>query len=71
MNYEFWEIYREGWNGKAQMVFRAGGHAISKDCSASGYAKAGIVGESIIQPHLVLKNAQGLIQPGWGLSLNV
>lgn len=59
------KIYREGWNGKGQFVIKAGGYTVSEVRPDSDYAKAGITGEFIIQPHLDLKNAQGHMQPGW------
>ena len=31
----------------------------------SDYERAGIKGEFTIAPHLDLKNAQGIMQPGW------
>lgn len=59
------KIYREGWNGKGQFVIKAGGYTVDEARPGSDYAKAGIVGEFTIQPHLDLKNAQGHMQPGW------
>lgn len=59
------KIKRAGWNGAGQFVIKAGGYAVSEARPGSDYAKAGIVGEFTIQPHLDLKNAQGNMQPGW------
>lgn len=59
------KIYREGWNGKGQFVIKAGGYTVSEPRPGSDYAKAGITGEFTIAPHLDLKNAQGIMQPGW------
>ncbi len=59
------KIYRDGWNGKGQFVIKAGGYVVDEARPGSDYAKAGIVGEFTIQPHLDLKNAQGHMQPGW------
>ncbi|HBR0921551.1 TPA: DUF2829 domain-containing protein [Klebsiella quasipneumoniae subsp. quasipneumoniae] len=59
------KIYREGWNGKGQFVIKAGGYTVSEPRPGSDYAKAWITGEFTIAPHLNLKNAQGIMQPGW------
>jgi hypothetical protein len=59
------KIAREGWNGANQFVIKAGGYKVDEARPGSDYAKAGIVGEFTIAPHLDLKNAQGIMQPGW------
>lgn len=59
------KIARSGWNGKSQFVIKAGGYVVDEARPGSDYAKAGIIGEFTIQPHLDLKNAQGHMQPGW------
>lgn len=59
------KVARSGWNGKGQFVIKAGGYTVSEVRPGSDYARAGIVGEFTIQPHLDLKNAQGNMQPGW------
>lgn len=59
------KIARSGWNGKSQFVIKAGGYVVAEACPGSDYAKAGIIGEFTVQPHLDLKNAQGHMQPGW------
>ena len=60
-----YKIYRSGWNGKNQFVIKAGGYNVKEARPGSDYEKAGIVGEFYIAPHLDLKNAQGIMQPGW------
>lgn len=59
------KIKRSGWNGAGQFVIKAGGYVVSEARPGSDYARAGIVGEFTIQPHLDLKNTQGHMQPGW------
>ncbi|EOC0210483.1 DUF2829 domain-containing protein [Cronobacter dublinensis] len=61
------KIYREGWNGKGQFVIKAGGYTVKESRPGSDYAKHGIgLGEELtIAAHLDLKNAQGVMQPGW------
>lgn len=62
------KIARAGWNGKNQFVIKAGGYAVDEARPSSDYARAGIIGQFIIAPHLDLKNAQGIMQPGWAPS---
>lgn len=59
------KIARSGWNGANQFVIKAGGYTVSEARPGSDYERAGIVGEFTIAPHLDLKNAQGVMQPGW------
>lgn len=61
------KIAREGWNGKRQFVIKAGGYTVKESRPGSDYAKHGIgLGEEFtIAPHLDLRNAQGVMQPGW------
>lgn len=59
------KISRSGWNGANQFVIKAGGYTVSEPRPNSDYHRAGIIGELIIAPHLDLKNAQGIMQPGW------
>lgn len=58
-------ICRIGWNGKNQFVIKAGGYHVTQVRPGSDYEKAGLVGEFYIAPHLDLRNAQGIMQPGW------
>lgn len=58
-------IYRKGWNGANQFVLKAGGYNVDEARPGSDYARAGITGQFTIAPHLDLKNAQGVMQPGW------
>lgn len=46
------KITRSGWNGANQFIFKVGD-------------KIDTVGQYCFAPYLVLKNAQGIIQPGW------
>lgn len=62
---EGYKIARAGWNGANQFVIKAGGYTVNEPRPGSDYAKAGITGEFTIAPHLDLKNAQGVMQPGW------
>lgn len=59
------KISRSGWNGANQFVIKAGGYKVSEPRVGSDYHRAGITGEFNIAPHLDLKNAQGVMQPGW------
>lgn len=59
------KIARSGWNGANQFVLKAGGYKVNEARPGSDYEKAGIKGEFVIAPHLDLKNAQGIMQPGW------
>ena len=59
------KIARSGWNGKNQFVMKAGGYTVQEARPGSDYERAGIKGEFTIAPHLDLKNAQGIMQPGW------
>lgn len=59
------KISRSGWNGANQFVIKAGGYTVSEPREGSDYHRAGITGEFTIAPHLDLKNAQGIMQPGW------
>ena len=59
------KIARSGWNGKNQFVLIAGGYTVQEARPGSDYERAGIKGEFTIAPHLDLKNAQGIMQPGW------
>lgn len=59
------KIKRSGWNGANQFVIKAGGYTVSEARPGSDYARAGIVGDFTIAPHLDLKNTQGVMQPGW------
>lgn len=59
------KIHRTGWNGKNQFVIKAGGYLVDDPRPGSDYARAGITGQFTIAPHLDLKNAQGVMQPGW------
>ncbi|MDE9494515.1 DUF2829 domain-containing protein [Xenorhabdus bovienii] len=61
-------IARTGWNGKGQFVIKAGGYKVSEPRPDSDYSKAGIKGNFEIAPHLDLKNAQDIMQPGWSPS---
>ena len=58
-------IAREGWNGANQFVLKAGGYTVNEPRPGSDYARSGITGEFTIAPHLDLRNAQGVMQPGW------
>ena len=59
------KIARSGWNGANQFVLKAGGYTVQEARPGSDYERAGIKGELTIAPHLDLKNAQGIMQPGW------
>lgn len=59
------KIARSGWNGANQFVIKAGGYEVEEALPGSIYEKADITGRFTIAPHLVLKNAQGIVQPGW------
>lgn len=74
--YAFWEalpevihhskkMARMGWNGGGQFVIKAGGYTVNEVRPGSDYARAGIEAPFTIAPHLDLKNAQGVMQPGW------
>lgn len=62
------KIARTEWNGTNQFVIKAGGYTVSEARPGPDYERAGIVGEFTIAPHLDLKNAQGVMQPGWAPS---
>ncbi len=59
------KILRSGWNGANQFVIKAGGYTLNELSPDSDYARSGIDGEITIAPYLILKNAQGIMQPGW------
>lgn len=59
------KIARSGWNGANQFVIKAGGYSVDEARPGSDYERAGITGTFTIAPHLDLKNAQGVMQPGW------
>lgn len=59
------KIARSGWNGANQFIIKAGGYEVEEARPGSDYEKAGITGRFTIAPHLDLKNAQGVMQPGW------
>lgn len=59
------KIARSGWNGANQFVLKAGGYTVKEARPGSDYERAGIKGEFTIAPHLDLKNAQSIMQPGW------
>lgn len=59
------KIARSGWNRANQFVIKAGGYTVDEPRPGSDYERAGIVGQFTIAPHLDLKNAQGVMQPGW------
>lgn len=62
------KISRSGWNGANQFVIKAGGYSVDEARPGSDYERAGITGAFTIAPHLDLKNAQGVMQPGWAPS---
>ncbi|EMX9856411.1 DUF2829 domain-containing protein [Klebsiella pasteurii] len=48
------KIYREGWNGKGQFVKWI-----------PGFGPAFVIDDCEVAGCLALKNAQGVVQPGW------